>query len=51
MFLLIAIADMIGTLAQIGAFEDSVLAPVLFCAFAIGVLVFWHIQRKRKKIS
>jgi hypothetical protein len=47
MLILLAIGDLLGTLNQIGFFGDSVLASVGFCAFAVGVLVWWFVQKKK----
>ena len=46
MFVLIAIGDVVGTLNQIRAFGDS-FGGVVFGAFAIGVLAFSFVQKRK----
>jgi hypothetical protein len=47
MLILLAIGDLLGTLNQIGFSDDSLLAAVGFFAFAVGVLVWWFVQKKK----
>jgi hypothetical protein len=46
-FIFLAIGDLLGTRNQIGLFDDSVLAAVGFFAFAIVILAFWIVWRRK----
>jgi hypothetical protein len=45
--ILLAIVTLVGTLERLGLFHHSVWGAAIFCALALGVLVWWQIQKRR----
>jgi hypothetical protein len=48
-FILFAIASLVGTLAQIGFFGYSVVAPIAFLLLAVGASIWWF--REKRKLN